>query len=123
MPSPRKCCENRGLTTPSQGAAVAPRGRCGLFECIRPEMRKGSPEGYNDAETGPLEPAQKAQTGEPHERTPLYRIRRPQEKHQLLRETGRWENRRRSQASGEGRDLAPVGPSAHRALARGDGGY
>ena len=29
-------------------------------------MKKGSPEGYN-AETGLLEPAQKPQTGEPHE--------------------------------------------------------
>jgi hypothetical protein len=55
-----------------------------LFECIRAEMRKGSPEGYN-AETGLLEPAQKPQTGEPHERKPLYRIRCTQENHQLLR--------------------------------------
>jgi hypothetical protein len=49
-----------------------------LFECIRAEMKKGSPEGYN-AETGLAEPAQKPQTGEPHEREPLYRIRCAQE--------------------------------------------
>jgi hypothetical protein len=41
-------------------------------------MKKGSPEGYN-AETGLVEPAQKPQTGEPHERQPLYRIRCAQE--------------------------------------------
>jgi hypothetical protein len=49
-----------------------------LFECIRAEMKKGSPEGYN-AETGLVEPAQKPHTGEPHERKPLYRIRCTQE--------------------------------------------
>ncbi|HXB67942.1 MAG TPA: hypothetical protein VNY05_06850, partial [Candidatus Acidoferrales bacterium] len=37
-------------------------------------MKKGSPEGYNVAETGFCEPAQKPQTGEPNERNPLYRI-------------------------------------------------
>src|SRR5215831_7739285 len=45
-----------------------------LFECIRTEMRKGSPEGYN-AENGYSQPARKPQTGEPYERQPLYRIR------------------------------------------------
>src|SRR6516162_153088 len=34
-----------------------------LFECIRTEMRKGSPEGYN-AENGYSQPARKPQTGE-----------------------------------------------------------
>ena len=52
------------------------------------EMKKGSPEGYN-AETGLIEPAQKPQTGEPSERKPLYRIRRTQENHQLLRQVNK----------------------------------
>src|SRR5579871_71704 len=56
-----------------------------LFECIRAQMKKGSPEGYN-AEIGLSEPTQKPQTGEPHEHSTLYRIRRSQEKCQLLRE-------------------------------------
>src|SRR5690242_14554459 len=34
------------------------RGQTNLFECIRTEMQKGSPEGYN-AETGLSGPAQK----------------------------------------------------------------
>lgn len=56
-------------------------------------MRKGSPVAYN-AETGLAEPAQKAYTGEPNERTTLYRIRRPQENRQLLREGERRNNSR-----------------------------
>src|ERR1035441_2092574 len=59
-----------------------------LFECIRTEMAKGSPEGYN-AETGLQEPAQKPKPGEPNERQPLYRIRCTQEKYQLLRKVSR----------------------------------
>src|ERR1019366_6317514 len=83
-------------------------------------MEKGSPEGYN-AETGLLEPAQKPQTGEPHERQPLYRIRRTQEKHQLLREDLRREDRRGRQAAGDARRAAPVGRRAAGALAWRDG--
>src|SRR6516164_5326501 len=63
-----------------------------LFECIRTEMRKGSPEGYN-AENGYSQPARKPQTGEPYERQPLYRIRCTQEKYQLLREDCRRDHR------------------------------
>ena len=71
-----------GLTgeVPSVG-----EGKIYLFECIRAEMKKGSPEGYN-AETASPEAAQEPQTGEPNERYSLYRIRCSQEKRQLLRE-------------------------------------
>src|ERR1035437_962259 len=83
-------------------------------------MMKDSPEGYN-AENGFSEPAQKPQTGEPYERKPLYRIRRPQEKHQLLRENGRRNHPRRRQTAAEAPDPARVGEQTHRALARGYG--
>src|ERR1041384_7922697 len=77
-----------------------------LFECIRTEMAKGSPGEYN-SEAG-LEPVQKLQTGEPnHERSSLYRIRRPQEKHQLLHQAGgRHAGRRRQGESDTGRFAA-----------------
>src|ERR1019366_5547650 len=80
----------------------------GLFECIRPEMTKGSPEGYN-AETGSEQPAQKPQTGEPNERQPLYRIRCTQEKRQLLRQAGRRADCRGKQVASDARRTAPVG--------------
>src|ERR1035438_2055888 len=102
------------------------RGCCGnsefrsLFECIRTEMAKGSPEGYN-AETGLREPAQKPKPGEPNERQPLYRIRCAQEKHQLLRKVSRRKDCRGRQTASHPRGAAPVGRQAHRALARGDG--
>src|ERR1017187_7636368 len=83
-----------------------PRGRIRLFECIRTQMTKGSPEEYNAAETGSSQPAQKPQTGEPHERKPLYRIRCPQEKHQLLRESRRRDHTRRGHTAGQARDPA-----------------
>ena len=54
-----------------------------MFECIRTEMKKGSPEGYN-AENGYSQPARKPETGEPNERQPLYRIRCTQEKYQWV---------------------------------------
>src|SRR5208283_3665093 len=92
----------------------------GLFECIRPEMTKGSPEGYN-AETGFREPAQKPQTGEPHERQPLYRIRCTQEKHQLLREDRRRADCRGKQAASDARRTAPVGRETPGTVARRDG--
>src|SRR5215471_7248840 len=72
-------------------------------QCIRTEMRKGSPEGYN-AENGCSEPARKPQTGEPYERQPLYRIRCTQEKYQLLREDRRRDHRGRKHAASD----APV---------------
>ncbi|MGD0869236.1 MAG: hypothetical protein ABSB88_06785, partial [Bryobacteraceae bacterium] len=55
--------KNRGLMI-GRAADAALTGPGGLFECIRAEMAKGSPEGYN-AETGSEQPAQKLQTGEP----------------------------------------------------------
>jgi hypothetical protein len=82
-----------------------------LFECIRTEMEKGSPEGYN-AETGLREPAQKPQTGEPHERQPLYWIRCPQEKRQLLREDRRRSDRRGKQTAGDAPSASRVGSAA-----------
>jgi len=66
-------------------------------------MRKGSPVAYN-AETGLAEPAQKAYTGEPNERTTLYRIRRPQENRQLLREGERRNNSRGRKDASEARN-------------------
>src|ERR1022692_3531000 len=92
----------------------------GLFECIRPEMTKGSPEGYN-AETGSEQPAQKPQTGEPNERQPLYRIRCTQEKHQLLREDRRRADCRGRQAASDARRAARVGQETPGAVARGHG--
>src|ERR1017187_3151752 len=91
-----------------------------LFECIRAQMEKGSPEGYN-AETGSQQPAQKPQTGEPNERQPLYRIRCPQEKRQLLRQRRRWADFRRRQAAGDAPGAAAVGPEAPGTMARRDG--
>src|ERR1035437_6950448 len=91
-----------------------------LFECIRARTMKGSPEGYN-AETGLAEPAQEHQTGEPHERQPLYRIRRTQEKHQLLLEDRRWADRRGRQDAGDAGRAAAVGAGTRGALARRDG--
>src|SRR5258708_5731078 len=55
-----------------------------LFECIS-VMKKGSPRRYY-AETSDEALAQKAHTGEPNEHHSLYRIRRTQETHQLLRQ-------------------------------------
>src|SRR6516162_2159548 len=71
-----------------------------LFECIRTEMRKGSPEGYH-AENGYSQPARKPQTGEPNERQPLYRIRCTQENYQLLREDRRRNHRGRRHAASD----------------------
>jgi len=71
-----------------------------LFECIRAEMEKGSPERYN-FNAGLAEPAQKGQTGEPNDHQSLYRIRCTQEKRQLLREDRRRADRRRRQAAGD----------------------
>src|SRR5215467_8952865 len=71
-----------------------------MFECIRTEMKKGSPEGYN-AENGYSQPARKPETGEPNERQPLYRIRCTQEKYQLLREDCRRDHRGRKHAASD----------------------
>src|ERR1039457_2644414 len=83
-------------------------------------MKKGSPEGYN-AENGSEQPAQKPQTGEPNERQPLYRIRCPQEKRQLLRQRRRRADFRRGQAASNAPSAAAVGPEAPGAMARRDG--
>src|SRR5215472_4887327 len=80
MPNPMIRRVNWSMTTSTQCVrrlSYSQRNRSmlhKLFECIRTEMRKGSPEGYN-AENGRSEPARKPQTGEPYERQPLYRIR------------------------------------------------
>src|ERR1022692_2857006 len=91
-----------------------------LFECISMVLQSGSPEGYN-AETGFCEPAQKPQSGEPYEHHTLYRIRRSQEKHQLLRQDCRRQDHRRGQTAGHAPSAAGVGTEAHGTLARGDG--
>src|SRR5215471_14059036 len=91
-----------------------------LFECIRTEMRKGSPEGYN-AENGYSQPARKPQTGEPYERQPLYRIRCTQEKYQLLRENRRRDHRGRRPAASDAPGATGVGREAAGAVARRDG--
>jgi hypothetical protein len=49
----------------------------------------GSPRGYTAAIGCCQQPTQQPGRGEPHERYSLYRTRRPQEKHQLLREDRR----------------------------------
>src|SRR5215472_1873979 len=93
-----------------------------LFECIRTEMRKGSPEGYN-AENGYSQPARKPQTGEPYERQPLYRIRCTQEKYQLLREDCRRDHRGRRHAASDAPGATGVGTEAAGAVARRDGSH
>src|SRR6516225_8368976 len=93
-----------------------------LFECIRTEMRKGSPEGYN-AENGYSQPARKPQTGEPYERQPLYRIRCTQEKCQLLREGRRRDHRGRRHAASDAPGATGVGREAAGAVARRDGSH
>src|SRR6516225_4709078 len=107
---------------PSLRRCPVVRRRDRLFECIRTGMVKGSPAEYN-TETGSPQPAQKLQTGEPNERKrkPLYRIRRPQEKHQLLREAGRRQDCGRRQAGGQAGDAVPVGQQTRGAVARGHG--
>src|SRR3974390_2496530 len=71
-------------------------------------MRKGSPRG-KIAETGSFQPTQKPQTGEPNERISLYRIRRPQENRQLLREDCRRADCRRRKAAGAACHVKRVG--------------
>src|SRR5215475_2709901 len=93
-----------------------------MFECIRTEMRKGSPEGYN-AENGYSQPARKPQTGEPYERQPLYRIRCTQEKYQLLREDRRRDHRGRKHAASDAPGATGVGTEAAGAVARRDGSH
>src|SRR5580698_4918962 len=93
-----------------------------LFECISMKL-KGSPEGCN-AETGSNEPAQKPQTGEPiHEHQSLYRIRRSQEKHQLLHQSCRRKDPRGRQGACDARRAASVGGEALRGMARRDGSH
>src|SRR5215475_1842433 len=88
-----------------------------MFECIRTEMKKGSPEGYN-AENGYSQPARKPETGEPNERQPLYRIRCTQEKYQLLREDCRRDHRGRKHAASDAPGATGVGTEAAGAVAR-----
>src|SRR5215831_9845018 len=92
------------------------------MECIRTEMKKGSPEGYN-AENGYSQPARKPQTGEPYERQPLYRIRCTQEKYQLLREGRRRDHCGRRHAASDAPGATGVGREAAGAVARRDGSH
>src|SRR5216683_5431155 len=78
-----------------------------LYECIS-EMKKGSPSGY-DAETGEESAGSESSPGEPHEYPSLYRIRRSQENHQLLR-GGR--DRGRRQSAGATRRITAMGGGA-----------
>src|SRR5262249_13379007 len=92
-------------TEPDRNAVLATTlrnevSKAHMFECIRTEMKKGSPEGYN-AENGYSQPARKPETGEPNERQPLYRIRCTQEKYQLLREDCRRDHRGRKHAASD----------------------
>src|SRR5215472_13287397 len=122
MPNPMIRRVNWSITTSTQCVRRAQRSQRNrsmlhrLFECIRAEMKKGSPEGYN-AETALREAAQRPQTGEPHECYPLYRIRRSQEKRQLLREGCCREDHRGGQAAGDVPGTAAVGGGSHRAVA------
>src|SRR5580692_5445117 len=115
-------CRRFNASRPGRGTPL--KGGCSqdwLFECISMKFT-GSPEGYN-AETGFREPAQKPQTGEPiHEHQSLYRIRRSQEKHQLLRQGCRRKNRRGRQGAGDARLASGVGREALRGVAWRDGG-
>src|SRR5262252_8387017 len=92
MPNPMIRRVNWSITTSTQCVrrlSDSQRNRSRLhklFECIRTEIRKGSPEGYN-AENGYSQPARKPQTGEPYECQPLYRIRCTQEKYQYCVKT------------------------------------
>jgi hypothetical protein len=71
-------------------------------------MKKGSPSGY-DAETGEESAGSESSPGEPHEYPSLYRIRRSQENHQLLR-GGR--DRGRRQSAGATRRITAMGGGA-----------
>src|ERR1035438_2080269 len=96
-------------------------GLARLFECIG-VMRRGSPE-VNIAETGGGErPAQKPLGGEPHERHLLYRIRRPQEKSELLRQDSQRRDYSGRRVGGPAGGAAGLGANATATLAGGDGG-
>src|SRR5262250_1034361 len=126
MPNPMIRRVNWSITTSTQCVrrlSDSQRNRSALhklFECIRTEMRKGSPEGYN-AENGYSQPARKPQTGEPYERQPLYRIRCTQEKYQLLREDCRRDHRGRRHAASDAPGATRVGRETAGAVARRDG--
>jgi len=78
-------------------------------------MKKGSPRDY-DAEAGCFEqPAQKSQTGEPHECYPLYRIGRTQENHQLLHKDCRRPNGAGRQAGRHAGSFAQMKESVRKA--------
>src|SRR5215469_4716267 len=120
MPNPMMRRLNWSITTSTQCVrrlSDSQRNRSmlhKLFECIRAEMKKGSPEGYN-TETAFPEAAQKLQTGEPNDRYTLYRIRCSQEKRQLLRE--RWRRNEGKLRATRGA-LRQMGWKAHGAVAR-----
>src|SRR6516165_8174251 len=126
MPNPMMRRVNWSITTNTQCVrrlSDSQRNRSmlhKLFECMRTEMRKGSPEGYN-AENGYSQPGRKPHTGETYERQPLYRIRCTQEKYQLLREDCRWDHRGRRHAASDAPGDTGVGREAAGAVALRDG--
>src|SRR6267142_5785515 len=84
-------------------------------------MRKGSPRDYHP-ERGFQGPAQNTHTGEPHESRSLYRIRRPQEKYQLLRQNGCRRNCEGRQAGGRSSYSHGMGRETDAAVAWRHGG-
>src|ERR1044071_5171946 len=82
-----------------------------LFECIS-AMKKGSPGSYY-AETSVSALTQTARPGEPNEHLSLYRIRRPQETHQLLHQDRRRGGGRTGPLGGATLDPARVGGGAN----------
>src|SRR5216683_1404255 len=84
-------------------------------------MRKGSPRDYHP-ERGFQGPAQNTHTGEPHECRSLYRIRRPQEKYQLLRQNGCRRNCEGRQAGGRSSYSHGMGRETDAAVAWRHGG-
>src|ERR1700731_2240417 len=81
----------------------------------------GSPEGYM-AET-PSEGSLIISSGEQqHEYHSLYRIRRTQEKRELLYQAGRRDHRGRGESGGAARRLTAMGETVATAVGRGDGG-
>src|ERR1700730_14962060 len=81
----------------------------------------GSPEGYI-AETS-SERSRIIPSGEQtHEYHSLYRIRRTQEKRELLYQAGRRDHRGREESGGAARRLTAMGETVATAVGRGDGG-
>src|SRR4029077_8533575 len=81
----------------------------------------GSPEGYiaeTSSEVSRIIPSGEQQ----HEYRSLYRIRRTQEKRELLYQTGRRDDRGRGESGGAARRLTAMGETVATAVGRSDGG-